>query len=196
MRSRDEQMRCDDDGLDALVSAVVRSAEPMPEDARTAVRERLLEEIAPTAVPLRVRMLRPAVTLAIVGSLLGGVSYAAAQSREGEPLFRLKQSIVSTVRSAQRALSHKAAQQRPADASGRVEAPSGRKPEGNPSTPPVVQHVAPKATQATPTPPGQSKAKPQGNGKGKGSAVTKRRAQRGNGASDRRVHPNAFRRKR
>jgi hypothetical protein len=95
----DEHVTDCDAALEATASAVVKAAaEPMPGEARDAVRSRLLHAIGPTAVPLHVRLMRPAIAAACAAALLGGVSYAAAASGPGDLLYPLKRSVSDVVR--------------------------------------------------------------------------------------------------
>lgn len=85
---RDIEMQ--DDGLVGVHPVLVRALEPMPAEARAAVRERLLSAISAPRLPLGVRLVRAAVAAGAVFSLLGGVSYAAAASMPGDILYPVK----------------------------------------------------------------------------------------------------------
>lgn len=177
MRSHDEEMMCGDEGLEALVSAVACSAEAMPDGARAEVRERLLATIEPAAVPLRIRLLRPVIALATAGALLGGVSYAAAGSVPGQPLFGLKQSIVSTVRSAQSVLAHRTigkpvpAVLTPVQAPTRDPAPS-----------------VPQVGEATPKVAAPAQGKSSGQGKGNTARDSKPKSTKSHGGGRKQTH--------
>lgn len=177
MRRRDEEVVRVDEGYDVLVSAVARSAEQMPAEARDAARARLLEAVRPTAVPPYVRVIRPAIALATAGALLGGVSYAAAESRPGDLLFGLKRSVVSAVGSARGALTR----------TGRAPAPPALKPVETPRPKRVAPGLAPHGAaghSAEPSSPGTPKTPGNGKGRGEGGAKTpspKAPAPNGNG---------------
>lgn len=87
-------------GTEALARAVSACNEKMPAEARDAVRGRLVAAISPEAMPLRARLLRPMIALAAAGSMLGGVSYAAAVSAPGDLLYPVKRTVTSAYESA------------------------------------------------------------------------------------------------
>jgi hypothetical protein len=165
------------EGYEPVVEAVRRSSEPMPWEARAALRKRLLSSLEPAAVPFRLRVLRPAFAFATAGVLLGGVSYAAAASEPGHALFGLKKSIVSAVATAQTVLSerlgskaaHGPAVLRP------MEAPAPR--SVGPVFVPELRHAEPNADSSTQPRPGQGRS----NGRGDQKSAPAKGGERGKG---------------
>jgi hypothetical protein len=87
------------DGERTIADAVASSFEPMPAEARAAVRERLLAAASASTLPWYRRISHAALALATGTALLGGVSYAAAASGPGDFLYPVKSAAERTIRS-------------------------------------------------------------------------------------------------
>ncbi len=92
---------------DAGLARVLANAfEAMPDDARTRVRERLIEAVVLQSRDVRARFgLRRTLAVAVTAAtVLGGVSYAAAAAAPGDALYPIKQAAVHAAGSVGRAL--------------------------------------------------------------------------------------------
>lgn len=82
----------DIDDLDAVRDAVLGSMVRLPADRKRAIRSRVMSTVTRDAMLARARVVfRHAVAaVTVTATLLGGVSYAAARSLPGDPLYSIK----------------------------------------------------------------------------------------------------------
>ena len=79
-------------GLELVGQAVMAGAESLHPERKRAVRERVMSHVAGDAVRIRSLFVfrRAVATVTVTATLLGGVSYAAASSLPGDPLYGIK----------------------------------------------------------------------------------------------------------
>jgi hypothetical protein len=81
-----------DHQIDIIAHAISQSAESFPADRRAAVRRRVIAHVMRDVALVRGRVVfqRAMATITVAATLLGGVSYAAAVSLPGNPLYEVK----------------------------------------------------------------------------------------------------------
>ncbi|MDZ4655439.1 MAG: DUF5667 domain-containing protein [Coriobacteriia bacterium] len=77
---------------DVVAQAISRSAVSLPDDRRRVIRARVMTHVTRDALLSRGRIVfrRAMATVTVAATMLGGVSYAAAVSLPGDPLYGIK----------------------------------------------------------------------------------------------------------